>query len=382
MKQFFLFSLSFIFIQTLVFSQEEVIGTGQRWKLEISNLKIVEKSRNNVLLQFDLSNSGKEDIELPYSPVIENIEVVFDDTLKKSQYAYFQHLIKEQLGAEELFLPLGLVKENFQLEILLPKTKSVKSEQRTVNSEQRTVNNEQITVNSEQNLINNENLIDNNNLDSISVFKAVSLKDSVQRFNKLRYLNIFAFSKDSLFKIFRKDSIFTINKIDSLLAKEGKKDILLLHSYPITYKFSAKDSMLTTADICQKPDFIVDSCFILKKDKKNAKVKLRIKNIGNEQAQLLGQTPDIQDNVSIKSYFSAFPKYTNGSIFARGIYIDDEAKFIHNGFFPSQTLTIEFEIPLKNKSKFTPFIVVEINGNATVEECSVDNNFYFIKIED
>ncbi len=376
MKQFFLFSLSFFCLQTFIFSQEEVIGTVQRWKLEVSNLKIVEKSRNNVLLQFDLSNSGKEDIELPYSPVIENIEVVFDDTLKKSQYAYFQHLIKEQLGAEELFLPLGLVKENFQLEILLPKTRTLKSEQKTENNEQRTVNNE-------QNLINNEKLIiNNNNLDSISVFKAVSLKDSVQRFNKIKYLNIFAFSKDSLFKIFRKDSIFTINKIDSLWAKEGKKDILLLHSYPITYTFSTKDSMLTTADICQKPDFIVDSCFILKKDKKNVKVKLRIKNIGNEQAQLLGQTPDIQDNVSIKSYFSAFPKYTNGSIFARGIYIDNEAKFIHNGFFPSQTLTIEFDIPLKNKSKFTPFIVVEINGNATIEECSVDNNFYFIKIED
>jgi hypothetical protein len=354
MKQFFLFLLCFAFFQTLVFSQEETIGTGQRWRLEISNLKIVETNRNNVLFQFDLSNTGKEDIELPYSPAIENIEVVFDDTLKKSQYAYFQHLIKEQLGVEELFLPLGLVKEDFQLEILLPKTKKVEREK----------------VESRK--------VESGTLDSISILK----KDSVQTFKKVKNLNLLAFSKDSLFKIFRKDTVFTIQKIDSLLAKKGKKEILLLHSYPIVYTFSVKDSLLKSNDICEKPDFVIDTSFILKKDKKNVKVKVRIKNIGNEQAQLLGQTPDIQDNVIIKSYFSAFPKYTNGSIFARGIYIDDEAKFIHNSFSPSQTLDLEFEIPLKNKSKFTPFIVLEINGNATVEECSVDNNFYFIKIED
>jgi hypothetical protein len=338
----------FLFFSFFSFAQKELIGTGQTLRLEVSNLKMIERGRTTALFQLDLMNIGKEDIDLPFNTPIENIEVVFDDSLNRTQYAYYQYLIKEQLGVEELNIPVGLVKTSFPLEIILPK--------------------------------------ENKKNNSIKVAKNVFSTDSsvVKRDTFLlkkvkKYYDFSLFSKDSLYRFFKKDSNFVRLECDTFRVLEQGVFKKIPHcAQSFQYSFTTKDTSLAVKNVEYKPDFRIDTCFVKKQDKKSCTIVVKCSNIGNVGVFMLGETPLITDNFSAKTYFSALQKYSNGAIFARGMYIEKETQNIGNYLQIGQQFSFEMEIPLKNKSKFTPFLIVEINANQSIDELTTDNNFYFL----
>jgi hypothetical protein len=327
MKKITCFILLLLSIAPYLKAQKEVIGNGQQWTLGVSNFKILEERRNNVVVQFDLTNTGKLDIDLPYNTPLENIEVVFDDSLKQSQYAYFQYLIKEQLANEELFLPVGLVKLDFQTEILLPKNNTFKSNQKSKNKAEKDFTPIPIST------------------------KKAEKKDSTTSI------------MDTVFV--QKDTSVYLLKEDSIAVFSTKNTSNLIHSTPCLDKVNLK----------------IDSIFIKKKTKREFTVHFLISNNSTKIVNFGGETPDLQDNISVKSYFSLLGKKTNGAIFARGMYIDKEVNEINKQLLPFQSVWLEMAIPLKLKTKFTPYAVLEINGTNTVEECSTDDNFIAIKID-
>jgi hypothetical protein len=307
-------------------SAQTIVGNGRPYTLQISNVKILDRHRTNVVLTFDVFNAGKEDIDLPYNTPLSAVDITFEDSLKNTKYAYFEHLIKEQIVAEELFLPVGLVKTDFKIEIFV--AENGKKQQKTSNK-------------------NKERILPKKPID-----------------------------------IVKKDTIISQN-IDSQLVI---KDTLLLTKIDTTTLLPKKDSlqkiiMLDNA-LCKQPDFVVDSIYLLKKDKKSVTVNFLVKNIGLNAAFLLGATPSLEDNFAIKAYFSLLPKKTNGAIFARGLYIEKEAENTDNALAKNQSIWITMTVPLKTKSKFTPYLVIEANGNNNIEECTTDNNFNALKLPD
>lgn len=361
MKKLLFILLFFKVFLPFLSAQNEVVGGGQQWSMEISNFKILEEKRNNVVVQFDVTNTGKSDIDMPYNTPLGNIEIVFDDSLKKSQYAYYQYLIKEQLADEELFLPVGLVKLDFQTEIFLPKNGVFKKKKSTQQDTNKIV-------------ILNEKIKQNS--DTLLLLK----KDSLKVFSPFDYR---AKSKKEAFDLFKKDTSFMEVKTDTIAAFENYIAYQLFHEVRHTVVFSAKDSsvLLQYLGCHEKSDFVIDSVFIKEKTKKEVILRFLITNKSDKAAFLLGETPAIEDNISVKSYFSLLPKMTNGAIFARGMYTDKEAKSVNGALQPSQKMWLEIEIPLKLKTKFTPYIVLEINGTNTIEECYMDNNFIAVKVD-
>ena len=359
-----IFSCLFFLLPLLLSAQNDVVGNGQQWSMEISNFRVLEQRKTNVVVQFDVTNTGKSDIDLPYNTPIGNIEIVFDDSLKKSQYAYYQHLIKEQLAEEELFLPVGLVKLDFQTEILLPKSgvsKKKKEDKKQI---------ENVSV--------KDSVLVKNQVDTI--VKTVQKPFQVDMEND-PYLQLV--SKADCFNFYKKDTSFYFISSDTLIYVVNDQYQRGIHTSKIEVTFTAKDSTIRfKEDVCgSKPDLVIDSVFVKKKNKKQVVLGFLVRNQGNQRAYLVGETPSIEDNISVKSYFSLLPKKTNGAIFVRGMYLDKEAKSVENQLLPSQKIWLEIEIPLKLKTKFAPYIVLEINGTNSIEECSVDNNFIAVKVE-
>ena len=357
----FIFSCLFFLLPLLLSAQNDVVGNGQQWSMEISNFRVLEQRKTNVVVQFDVTNTGKSDIDLPYNTPIGNIEIVFDDSLKKSQYAYYQHLIKEQLAEEELFLPVGLVKLDFQTEILLPKSGIFKKKNKDKKQVENAVVKDSILVKNQVDTTENKEL-------------KTPKKDN------------FSYSspnKAENFDFFKKDTSYSYFEYDTLAYVANNQYFRGIHPHKILLTFTAKDSILNLfEEMCfTKPDLVIDSFFVKKKNKKQVVLGFLVRNQGNQRAYLVGETPSIEDNVSVKSYFSLLPKKTNGAIFVRGMYMDKEAKSVENQLLPSQRIWLEIEIPLKLKTKFAPYIVLEINGTNSIEECSVDNNFIAVKIE-
>ncbi len=345
---FFAFFLCFYFF---VEAQNEVIGTGQTLRLEVSNLKLIERNRTTALLQLDLMNTGKEDIDLPFNTPIENIEVVFDDSLNRTQYAYYQYLIKEQLGVEELNIPVGLVKTGFPLEIILPKEDKKNKNKKT-----------------SQNVFSK----DSSSVTKDTFITKISNKD----------IDFSILSKDSLYRFFKKDTNFVRFVCDTFSIGHQNLAKKIPHcTQSIQYIFTVKDTALLITNVELKPDFKIDTCFIKKQDKKTITIAVKCRNIGTVGVFMLGETPLITDNFSIKTYFSALQKYTNGAIFARGMYLEKETEDLGNYISVGQQFSFEMQIPIKNKSKFTPYLIVEINANQSIDEKTIDNNFYILSLQ-
>ena len=360
MNKTILFILLLSSVATHLKAQQEVIGNGEQWSLEVSNFRILEERKNNVVVQFDITNTGKSDIDLPYNTPLGNIEITFDDSLKKSQYAYFQHLIKEQLANEELFLPVSLVKLDFQTEILLPKNNTFKNKKKERKDIVPTILNTNISEKKD------------------TIVNTILEKDSFQ-IATLKSLALSS-SKNELYHRFKKDTSFYLTAEDSTSIFDKEKIVKSAHYWA---NFTAKDTSIFLQKIrcAGKVNLQIDSVFIKKKAKKEVILAFLITNRSAEIVDFRGKTPDIDDNISLKTYFSLLDKKTNGAIFARGMYIDKDVQKINSQLFPFQSVWLEIEIPLKLKTKFTPFVVLEINGTNTVEECSTEDNFIAIKID-
>jgi hypothetical protein len=324
------------------------------YTLEISNLDIKKKEKNTITLVFDLNNVGEEDIELPYQTPLNAIAVHFEETQKSKQLLAYRYLIEEKLAKQQLTLPAGLIKSNIVMKFPLQKKEIYREKE--VKTE---------------------------------VPKPTQIIDTVTITN----------IKDDL-KIFTQDSVL-ISKNDTIAIVQIPQDWSLIDTVcGITIPLSAhtkkskKKQIESTSlpeqvteiiqkdTIIQKPcvNFIIDSIWMVKQKSKTATIAFSIKNIGNQAVRLWGETPESSDNLAVKAFLCSFDHYVNSAHFIRGLYIQDEANAIGGILEPSQSIKAMMEINLKDKTKFTPYILLEINALQNIEECETGDNFKAIRL--
>jgi hypothetical protein len=181
-------------------------------------------------------------------------------------------------------------------------------------------------------------------------------------------------SKDST-TLLPKDTVSTIAR-DSF--EILKKDTIAIAKS--TIDSLKKDTLSEASRINFCVNFIIDSIWIIKQKSTSAILGFSIQNIGNQSIRLWGETPEAEDNLAIKAFLSSFDHYTNSSYFLRGLYIQDEANAIGGILEPMQRVTAQMNVSLKNKTKFTPYIVLEINALHSIEECNGSDNFKAIRL--
>ncbi len=273
------------------------------YKLEISNLHKKESNKKNITLEFDLSNVGEEDLELPYQTPLANVDIQFEENEKSKALLAYHTLIIQKLANKNIDLPVGAVKSGLRMTFPLQK-KEIYREKK------------QAQV-----------------IDSVKVMKA---------------------------EILTQDSISLTEKKDPIIQKP----------------LSKKDSGLVKSS----SDFIIDSIWIIEQKKKSARLGISIQNIGNQEVRIWGESAESNDNLAIKAYLSSLDHVTNSAYFLRGLYVEDEAKPIGGILDAGQRLHVMMEISLKLKTKFNPYILLEINALQNITESNNANNFKAIRL--
>jgi hypothetical protein len=129
------------------------------------------------------------------------------------------------------------------------------------------------------------------------------------------------------------------------------------------------------------PDVEIDTVYLVKYTNKSMVLHYVVRNVGTAAAQVLGNGADKKDRMSLHVYFVSGVRMTRGAIFAGSAQVQDGPEIPNGLLGPGQLLQGEMEISLKNRTRFSPNLVLEIDPFQTIPECRRVNNTKTLIVE-
>lgn len=129
------------------------------------------------------------------------------------------------------------------------------------------------------------------------------------------------------------------------------------------------------------PDLVFDTVFVSRYTDKMMTVQYVLRNQGNQAAQLLGPTKSRDDNMAVNVYFSGGLRLTRGAILANGEFVREGRETLDGLLLPGQQLHGNLDISLKNRTRFSPNLILELDPFQSVPECDRTNNVWGVKVE-
>jgi hypothetical protein len=129
------------------------------------------------------------------------------------------------------------------------------------------------------------------------------------------------------------------------------------------------------------PDLEIDTVYLVKYTNKSMVLHYVVRNVGTAAAQVLGNGADKKDRMSLHVYFVSGVRMTRGAIFAGSAQVQDGPEIPNGWLGPGQLLQGEMEISLKNRTRFSPNLVLEIDPFQTIPECRRVNNTKTLIVE-
>ena len=148
--------------------------------------------------------------------------------------------------------------------------------------------------------------------------------------------------------------------------------------YEVDLDADVKGKDFLEEDICA--DLVMESVKIVKQSGKSVTLEYVIANYGNGSAALFGESKKDDDNVAIKAHLSKSRKLTRGSIPLKGTYISKGVKNKSGMLLPKERVVNTMKIDVSKMTKFTPVLVLSLDGFQDVEECDEFNNTVFINL--
>ncbi len=122
------------------------------------------------------------------------------------------------------------------------------------------------------------------------------------------------------------------------------------------------------------PDLVLTELKVLKKSKKWITLEYTIQNQGKGPAAMLGDKKSDLDNVAIKVYIAGSPKISRGSLVLGGEYLTKGFKDRKGLIPPQESYTAAIKLDFRKKTRFTPFVIVELDSFQNIKECDETNN--------
>ncbi len=130
------------------------------------------------------------------------------------------------------------------------------------------------------------------------------------------------------------------------------------------------------------PDIFLSDLKVLKKSKYSLTLAYTITNHGEGPANLLGDDALEGDNVAIRANLSSVNKTTRGSIIIGGEYVSaKEVSEYKNLLPPKQSYTGKMKLDISKMTRFTSYVVLELDIYNRILECDETNNQLAVKIE-
>lgn len=155
----------------------------------------------------------------------------------------------------------------------------------------------------------------------------------------------------------------------------------LVRSAPPVSLAAASRPEKTTSVRTTCGDLLIDTAFIVQRDARSMVLRCRLRNVGSAPVRLIQDRQRQEANVALNAYFVREAKITRGAILAAGIFWQ-QGQDLPNGLLqPGQQTTGEIEISLRDRTRFAPNVVLEINPFQSVSECDPANNTFALPLD-
>ncbi|MFK8103253.1 MAG: hypothetical protein AB8G15_12035 [Saprospiraceae bacterium] len=150
--------------------------------------------------------------------------------------------------------------------------------------------------------------------------------------------------------------------------KEEKEEI----GFTLNVGSGSTDQNYLDKNFCS--DLSFDTIYVLKKSKHSITLGYTLSNYGKGPATMFGTKPVEADNVAIKAYLAATGKLTRGSLAIGGAFITKGLKDEKGLLQPQESYTGTIKLNLREMTRFTPHIVLDLDVYGTLRECNERNN--------
>ncbi len=121
-------------------------------------------------------------------------------------------------------------------------------------------------------------------------------------------------------------------------------------------------------------DLIVSNLKIVTRKKKYAIIQCTILNQGDGYANLLGKSDAESDDLKIRAFISGTEKLSRGD-FKIGVFPIESYEISTTNISPNGQLTLQVKVPTEKITRYTRFIILQLDAFLTMKECDNTNNY-------
>ena len=164
--------------------------------------------------------------------------------------------------------------------------------------------------------------------------------------------------------------------------KEPEEEMLTAKTVPLEDDF---ENSLQAAEIRQYDenacsDLVFESIQVIKKTKKKVTLQYTIVNQGAGPAKLINNRKDAKSNMALQAYMSSMDRVTKSSLTIDGDFVNKGLSDSNGRLFPGERYTGTIKLNIQKMTKFTPYLILELDPYLAVYECDKKNNKFAVKV--
>jgi len=140
------------------------------------------------------------------------------------------------------------------------------------------------------------------------------------------------------------------------------------------------DKSMVDEDACS--DLVFENVRIIKKSKNKVTLEYTIINTGKGPATLINHRKQEHKNMALQAYMSSKDQLTKSSFSFDGDFIQKGLNDSNGKLYPGKKYTGTIKLNINKMTKFTPYIILELDPYLAVFECDKRNNKQGIKVRD
>ena len=129
------------------------------------------------------------------------------------------------------------------------------------------------------------------------------------------------------------------------------------------------------------PDLMIKNIEILKVNKYMIAIEYTIKNQGTGAASLFGPKKTTEDNMFLKGYLAATPKFSRSAVEIGEAVVKKEVGNKDGILDRTREFKGKMYFNVRGRTNLTPYLILTLDPYQTVRECNERNNRSYIKIE-
>lgn len=129
-------------------------------------------------------------------------------------------------------------------------------------------------------------------------------------------------------------------------------------------------------------DLIFESIQIIKESKRKVTLEYTIINQGQGPAYLIKNRNQENKNMALQAYMSSGDKLTKSSVSFDGDFIGKGLEDSNGKLYPGERYTNTIKLNIQKMTKFTPYIILELDPYLSIYECDKKNNKLGVKVKE